>query len=109
LTSIYVPKVDKIDKKIYSIADVVETMEILRSDKGCPWDREQTHKSIRECVLEEAYEVVDAIDRDDFEGIIEELGDLLLQVIFHSQIAMENGDFNLYDITSELNNKLIYR
>lgn len=109
LTSIYIPKVDKIDKKIYSVADIIDTMEILRSDIGCPWDRQQTHKSIRECVIEEAYEVVDAIDREDVDGLIEELGDLLLQVIFHSQIAMDNGEFNLYDITTELNKKLIYR
>ncbi len=109
LTSIFIPRVDKISKKIYSIADIIDTMEILRSDKGCPWDREQTHKSIRECVIEEAYEVVDAIDREDRDGLIEELGDLLLQIIFHSQIALEEGEFNLYNITTELNKKLIYR
>ncbi|TCS88013.1 tetrapyrrole methylase family protein/MazG family protein [Keratinibaculum paraultunense] len=109
LTSIYIPKVDKITKKIYDIADIVDTMELLRSDKGCPWDREQTHKSIRECVIEEAYEVVDAIDREDIDGLIEELGDLLLQVVFHCQIAMEEGEFNLFDVTTELNKKLIYR
>ncbi|HHV39327.1 MAG TPA: nucleoside triphosphate pyrophosphohydrolase [Tepidimicrobium sp.] len=109
LTSIYIPKVDKIDKKIYSIADIIDTMQILRSDIGCSWDRRQTHKSIRDCVIEEAYEVVDAIDREDVDGLIEELGDVLLQVIFHSQIAMESRKFNLYDITTELNSKLIYR
>ncbi len=109
LTSIYIPKVDKITKKIYDIADIIDTMELLRSDKGCPWDREQTHKSIRECVIEEAYEVVDAIDRDDIDGLIEELGDLLLQIVFHSQIAMEEGEFNLFNVTTELNKKLIYR
>ena len=77
-------------------------MEILRSDKGCPWDRKQTHKSIRESVIEEAYEVVDAIDRDDIDGLIEEL-DLLFQVIFHCQIGWEEGTFNIYDVTTELN------
>src|SRR5690606_36344822 len=76
---------------------------------GCPWDREQDHKSIRQSVIEEAYEVVDAIDKGDIDGLIEELGDLLLQVIFHSQIAEEEGDFNIYDVMSTLGNKLVYR
>ncbi|NLJ78776.1 MAG: nucleoside triphosphate pyrophosphohydrolase [Tissierellia bacterium] len=107
--SIYIPKVDKIDKKIYSLADIMDTMKILRGDKGCPWDRQQTHMSIRECMIEEAYEAVDAIDSGDIDGLIEELGDVLLQVIFHSQIALEAGRFNLYDITTQLNKKLIYR
>lgn len=109
LTSIYIPKVDKINKKIYDIADIIETMEILRSDKGCPWDREQTHHSIRESVIEEAYEVVDAIDKKDLDGLVEELGDLFLQIVFHCQIAWEEGEFNLYDVMTELNKKLIYR
>ncbi len=109
LTSIYIPKVDKIDKKIYNIADIIDIVEILRSDKGCPWDREQTHKSIRECVIEEAYEVVEAIDNEDIDGLIEELGDLLFQIIFHSQIGLETGDFNFYDITTEISKKMIFR
>ncbi|NMB07469.1 MAG: nucleoside triphosphate pyrophosphohydrolase [Tissierellia bacterium] len=109
LTSIYIPKVDKIDKKIYNISDIIDIVEILRSDKGCPWDREQTHKSIRECVIEEAYEVVEAIDNEDIDGLIEELGDLLFQIIFHSQIGLETGDFNFYDITTEISKKMIFR
>lgn len=109
LTSIYIPKVDKIIKKLYDITDIIDTMKKLRSEEGCPWDREQTHKSIRQSVIEEAYEVVDAIDREDEEGLIEELGDLLLQIIFHCQIASEEGRFNLYHVTTQLNNKLIYR
>jgi len=109
LTSIYVPKLDKIIKKIYSIDDIIDTMRILRSDKGCPWDRVQTHESLRDCVIEEAYEVVDAIDKGDIDGIVEELGDLLFQVIFHCQIGQEEGEFSLLDVTTALNNKLIYR
>lgn len=109
LTSIYVPKMDKINKNIYDIADTIDMVAMLRSDEGCPWDREQTHKSLREGLIEEAYEVVEAIDDEDVDGLIEELGDLLLQIIFHSQIAYESGDFNLYDITSELNKKMIFR
>ncbi len=83
----------------------MDTVEILRSENGCPWDREQTHKSLRECLIEEAYEVVDAIDNEDVDGLIEELGDLLFQILFHSQIGIETGDFNLYDITTELNKR----
>ncbi|SHD78396.1 nucleoside triphosphate pyrophosphohydrolase [Schnuerera ultunensis] len=109
LTSIYIPKVDKIIKKIYDIADIIDTMKLLRSEKGCPWDKKQTHQSIRESVIEEAYEVVDAIDNEDIDGLIEELGDLLFQIIFHCEIASEEGRFNLYHITTELNKKLIYR
>ena len=109
LTSIYIPKVDKINKKIYNIDDIMDTVEILRSEEGCPWDREQSHKSLRECLIEEAYEVVDAIDNEDVDGLIEELGDLPFQIIFHNQIGLENGDFNFYDITTELNKKMIFR
>ncbi len=108
-TSIYVPKLDKIIKKVYSIDDIIDTMRILRSNNGCPWDRKQTHQSIRECVIEEAYEVVDAIDKGDIDGLVEELGDLLFQVIFHCQIGQEEGEFNIIDVTTALNKKLIYR
>ncbi|NLY86548.1 MAG: nucleoside triphosphate pyrophosphohydrolase [Tissierellia bacterium] len=109
LTSIYVPKVDKINKKVFDFSDLLCIMKLLRSENGCPWDKEQDHKSIRQSVIEEAYEVVDAIDNDDVDGLIEELGDVLLQVIFHSQIAEEEGDFNIYDVMSTLGKKLIYR
>ena len=109
LTSIYVPKLDKIIKKVYNIDDIIDTTRILRSKDGCPWDMKQTHKSIRECVIEEAYEVVDAIDKEDIDSLVEELGDLLFQVIFHCQIGYEEGEFNLLDVTTALNNKLIHR
>lgn len=109
LTSIYIPKVDKINKKIYDINDLLNIMEYLRGDNGCPWDIKQTHESIRECVIEEAYEVVDAIDKKDMDSLSEELGDLLLQVIFHSQIAVESGYFNIWDVTTSICNKLISR
>ena len=109
LTSIYIPKVDKINKKIYDMNDLLDIMEQLRSADGCPWDMKQTHESIRECVIEEAYEVVDAIDRDDMDNLSEELGDILLQVIFHSQIAKDEGYFNIWDVLSGICNKLILR
>lgn len=109
LTSIYIPKMDKINKKIYDLTDTIGMVEVLRSEEGCPWDREQTHESLKEHVVEEAYEVVDAIDSGQVNKIVEELGDLLFQVIFHSQIGLENGEFNIYDITTELNRKMIFR
>lgn len=109
LTSIYVPKIEENDRKIFDFSDLIGIMKLLRSEDGCPWDLEQTHKSIRQSVIEEAYEVVDAIDNEDIENLKEELGDLLLQVIFHCQIAYEEGEFNLIEVTSALANKLIYR
>lgn len=108
LTSVFIPRVKEEDA-IYSMSDIIETMAILRSEDGCSWDREQSHESLREYLLEESYELVDAIDKKDIDNIIEELGDLLLQIVFHSQIGFENGDFNIYDVTSGLNKKLKYR
>ncbi|MDR7855671.1 nucleoside triphosphate pyrophosphohydrolase [Tissierella sp.] len=109
LTSIYIPKMEKINKKVFDFNDLLCIMRLLRSEDGCPWDMEQTHESIRQSVIEEAYEVVNAIDSGDIDNIIEELGDLLLQVIFHCQIAFDEGEFSLYEVTSALANKLIYR
>lgn len=109
LTSIYVPKIEKSIKKIYDFNDIMGIMRLLRASDGCPWDMEQTHESIRQSLIEEAYEVVDAIDSKDIDNLCEELGDLLLQVVFHSQIAYEEGEFNPIDITSSLANKLILR
>lgn len=109
LTSIYVPKIEKNNKNIYDFNDIMGIMRILRGNEGCPWDIEQTHESIRQSLIEEAYEVVDAIDSKDVDNLCEELGDLLLQVVFHSQIAYEEGEFNPIEITSSLANKLILR
>lgn len=109
LTSIYIPKMDKIDKNTYDMNNLIDIMGKLRSEDGCKWDMKQTHKSLRQYVIEEAYEVVDAIDSEDMELLCEELGDLLLQVLFHSQIASEEGYFNILNVTSNLCNKLIYR
>lgn len=106
---VFLPKIDKKLKSSYDFSDIMGIMKVLRGDGGCPWDRKQDHKSIRQSLIEEAYEVVDAIDKDDSEAIKEELGDLLLQVVFHSQIAYENKDFIPLDVTSALANKLIYR
>ncbi len=109
LTSLYIPKIEEKNKKTFDFNDILDIMLLLRSKDGCSWDIKQSHESIRRCVVEEAYEVVDAIDKGDLEGLVEELGDLLLQVVFHSQIAFEEGEFNIYDVTSTLAKKLIYR
>ena len=84
-------------------------MEKLRSPDGCPWDREQTHESLKPYLLEEAYEVLETLDENDFDGLREELGDLLLQVIFHAQLAKEENRFTILDVLTTINGKLIRR
>ena len=88
---------------------LIETVRTLRSPQGCEWDRAQTHKSLRPNMLEEAYEAVDAMDSGDIKHLKEELGDVLLQVLLHSQIADDEGEFNLDDVAKGLNEKLIHR
>ena len=88
---------------------LVEIIEILRSPQGCPWDREQDHKSLRKNLLEETYEALDAIDSGDFEELKEELGDVLLQVVLHSQIADEDKKFNIEDVAKTISEKLVRR
>ena len=88
---------------------LIEIIAILRSENGCKWDREQTHKSLRPNMLEEAYEAVDAIDDNNISNLREELGDVLLQVVLHAQIAKDNNEFDIEDVAKELNNKLIHR
>lgn len=81
----------------------------LRSEEGCPWDREQTHESLKTCLIEECYEVVEAIDNKDSENLCEELGDILLQVALHSAIAEESNEFNIEDVITEVSKKMIRR
>lgn len=95
--------------KYENLEKLIETVRILRSPEGCEWDREQTHKSLRPNMLEEAYEAVDAIDSNDMTNLKEELGDVLLQVLLHSQIADDEGQFNIDDVSKVLNEKLIHR
>ena len=103
-------KINMLDvKEKYTTDHLKQIMKILRSPEGCPWDREQTHKSIRNDMLEETYETVDAIDTDDKVAMCEELGDMLLQVIFHSTIAEENGEFTYSDVVDGICRKLILR
>lgn len=91
------------------VDEVIKTVKILRSPNGCEWDREQTHASIRRNMLEEAYEAAEAIDENNPEHIKEELGDVFLQVLLHSQIAEDEGYFNIQDVAKMLNDKLIHR
>ena len=92
-----------------NLEELIEVVRILRSENGCPWDREQTHTSLRPNMIEEAYEAVDAIDEKDSAHLREELGDVLLQVLLHSQIASEHNEFTLDDVAKELKDKLIHR
>ena len=96
-------------KENYDINDLVDIVEILRSPDGCPWDREQDHKSIRRDFLEETYEVIEAINKDDKDLLLEELGDVLLQVVFHTQIEREKGTFDLSDVADGVCKKMIER
>ena len=97
------------DKSSYNFQDLMEIVRILRHPGGCPWDQEQTHRSIRRNFLEEAYEVAEAIDEDDPEHLKEELGDVLLQVVFHASIEEDAGRFDLDDVADGVCKKLIYR
>ena len=92
-----------------NLEKLIEIIEVLRSPNGCPWDREQTHKTLRPNMLEEAYEAVDAMDSGDLEHLREELGDVLLQVVLHAQIAKDEGAFDIEDVAQTLNEKLIHR
>ena len=106
LTSIYIPK-DLKNKKDFN--DLLDIIEILRGEDGCPWDREQTHKSLKKALIEESYEVIDAIDEEDDDSLIEELGDVLLQVVFHASIGKEDGYFDISDVIEGICNKMISR
>ncbi len=96
-------------KRRYGWEDFLEIMRLLRAPGGCPWDAEQTHRSIRRNFLEETYEALDAIDRDDPADLCEELGDVLMQVAFHTQIETERGRFTMDDVVNGVAQKLVYR
>lgn len=96
-------------KEKYNIDDLLKVMTVLRSENGCVWDREQDHKSIRKDVLEEAYEVAEAIDSENSDLLKEELGDLLLQVVFHTEIEREKDNFSFDDVCDGICKKMIYR
>jgi uncharacterized protein YabN with tetrapyrrole methylase and pyrophosphatase domain len=96
-------------KKNPAINDLLKVMARLRSPAGCPWDREQNHKSLRWHAVEEVYELIDAIEAGDDHEMVEELGDLLLQVVFHCQLAKERGAFTFEDVARHITDKLIRR
>ena len=93
----------------YTMEELLDIMTVLRSPEGCPWDREQTHADIRKNMIEEAYEACEAIDLDDKELLCEELGDVLMQVVFHAEIEKEAGVFTFEDVVDGLCRKLIIR
>ena len=96
-------------KKQTNIKDLVELMQRLRGEDGCPWDKKQTPQSLTTYIIEEAYELVEAIEQGEPEKICEELGDLLFQIIFQAQIFSERGQFNLDDVIERIYQKMIYR
>ncbi len=96
------------DKK-YSFEELLDIIEKLRMPGGCPWDREQTHQSIKHNIIEEGYELIEALEGGNPDKMADESGDLLLQVLFHAQIAKEAGEYDIYDCINKLSEKLIHR
>lgn len=96
-------------KDKYNFAELVDIMTLLRSENGCPWDREQDHGSLKKYLIEETYEVLEAIDLNDRKKLCEELGDLLLQIVFHGRIAEEEGTFNINDVITGICRKMVLR
>ena len=107
LTSVYIPKSSK--KMYNTVHDLEEIMSELRGPNGCDWDKKQDHETLKRYIIEEDYELCQAIDNDDIDEMIEELGDILLQVVFHCQIGKETGFFDLSEVVNGICNKLIYR
>ena len=93
----------------YDFEDLVSIIRLLRSEDGCPWDREQTHESIKKNLIEETYEVIEAINKKDDDLLLEELGDLMMQVVFHSEMAAEKGKFDIHDVSDAVCKKLVLR
>ncbi len=104
-TALYVPALGEMS----SFEQFQEIIAHLRAPEGCPWDREQTHLSLRKYLLEETYEVLEAVGRRRPDALSEEFGDLLLQIVLHTQIAIDDGEFNMTDILRQINAKMIHR
>lgn len=98
-----------INKSKYDFNDLVEVISILRSPNGCPWDKVQTHESLKSNLIEEAYEFLSEVDKKNVEGMTEELGDVLLQVVMHAQIANDEEKFNINDVIDGITKKMIFR
>jgi len=105
LTTIVLPP----NSEVISLSRLIKVMALLRSEQGCAWDREQTHDTLKPCLIEESYEVLEAIEKKDMYNLCEELGDLLLQVVFHTQLASEDRDFDIQDVLQGIIQKLIRR
>lgn len=108
-TSVVLPPLPLKEKARYTFRDLVSVMDRLRSQNGCPWDKEQTHESLKRYLVEESYEVLEAIDDEDMDALYDELGDVLLQVVFHAKIAQQCGEFDITDITTAICKKMISR
>ncbi|MEG0378817.1 MAG: nucleoside triphosphate pyrophosphohydrolase, partial [Eubacterium sp.] len=106
LTTLYIPPC-KDNQRDYQ--KLLEIIELLRSPEGCPWDRKQTHESLKDYLLEETYEVMDAIETGDTDNLIEELGDLMFQIVFHAELGREEGLFNMNDVIEGINKKMVRR
>lgn len=109
LTTVYVPPVVEREGRLKEWSTFREIIEALRAPDGCPWDREQTHETLKRYLIEEAHELLEAIDQEDDEGIIEELGDVLLQVFLHAQIGEDDGYFAMEDVMQAIGDKMIRR
>lgn len=109
MTDIKKKKQELCSKTEYGFEDLCTVMEVLRSEEGCPWDREQTHETIRDNFIEETYEVIEAIDTNDPVLLREELGDVMLQIVFHARMEEESGGFNVNDVCNDVCKKLIHR
>ncbi|HZK33906.1 MAG TPA: nucleoside triphosphate pyrophosphohydrolase [Bacillota bacterium] len=106
---LYIPALELEELDSFNFNHLAKITERLRSPGGCPWDRDQDHNSLKQYLIEETYEVLEAIDLKDMDKLVEELGDLLFQVIFHSQIAQEHGEFNVMDVITGVSHKMIRR
>ena len=102
-------KLELLKEDKHDFNSLVSVMVALRSEGGCPWDMEQTHSSVRKCLIEETYEVIEAIDKNDPSLLREELGDLMFQVVFHARIEDEEGRFNIDDVVHDITHKMITR
>ncbi|MCR2823386.1 nucleoside triphosphate pyrophosphohydrolase [Lederbergia panacisoli] len=109
LTSLYVPPISSRELTYKEFSTLRDIIAELRGPNGCPWDKEQTHESLKQYLIEEAYELLDAIDRDDIDNMIEELGDVLLQILLHAQIGEDEGMFSIEDVIQAINEKMVRR
>ncbi len=109
LTSVYVPPIISRELSLKEFSTLREVIADLRGPEGCPWDKKQTHLSLKKYLIEESYELLDAIDRDDIDNMIEELGDVLLQVMLHAQIGEDEGMFSIEDVLEGISRKMIRR